>query len=338
MVCKKCLKDKRIYARGLCSRCYESERVSGNLGKYIDHRYKGGLTKTICDECGKEFSSYPTSSGPRKYCSRWCYQKAEKVTNEQDDNQIIELHLSGLSASRIATKFNVSVSTITNILERNGLSARPGWSYARKHPINEYVFDNLDNEYSAYWLGFIYADGYVGGNAFRVTLKAEDLPHLNKLSAFMQSNQSPKPDKTNGYYITFHGLHLIETLVNLGIVVKRGRFDKVLKKLPSRQFYHFIRGYLDGDGYISKIDTRYGGNVGFLGQDDILNWIRDILIFNCENIGNPSIRQRRGIKEIAFGGKYQIACILKWLYKDATIYLHRKYERAVYWINQNESN
>lgn len=333
MICKKCLKDKRICARGLCSRCYELERIDGNLNKYTDYRYKGGLTKTTCGQCGKEFESYPTTSGPRKYCSRQCYEISERATSEQDNSRIIEMYSNGLSASKIAIEFNVSNSTITNILDLNGLLVRPGWSYSRKYPINEYVFDDLDSELSAYWLGFIYADGYVSRDEFRVTLKASDVSHLEKLSQFMQSNQVPKPDTTGGRYITFHGLHLTEVLVNLGVVIKRGQFHRVLVGLPCEQYHHFIRGYLDGDGYISKIDTKYTGNVGFLGQEDILNWIKQVLTIHCNKIGNPKITQRKGIKELAFGGRRQLSYILRWIYKDATVYLPRKYERAMYWIN-----
>lgn len=333
MTCPLCKRENKIKARGLCSTCYESERVSGNLGSYTDHRRNGGLTETVCGQCGKVFHSYSTTFGPRKYCSRHCYEISERVLDQQIENQIVETYLSeGISATKISKKYSVSHTTVLDLLIRNGVTNRPGWSYARKYTTNEHAFDDLDNEAAAYWLGFIYADGYVRRDSLQVVLKASDLPHLVRLSEFMQSSQVARPNKTKGYCISFHGLHLTETLIDLGIVTKRGYFGKVLAKLPYGQFHHFIRGYLDGDGYISATGAKSRCNVGFCGQDDILAWIKQILSENCPQIGSPQIRPRRGIKELCFGGHRQASSIIKWLYKDATIYLLRKHERAIYWM------
>jgi len=64
----------------------------------------------------------------------------------------------------------------------------------KKANIKSDIFDNIDTEEKAYWLGFIYADGNIsdmesylrksGKYVYRmeVSLKADDIDHLNKLN------------------------------------------------------------------------------------------------------------------------------------------------------------
>ena len=58
----------------------------------------------------------------------------------------------------------------------------------RKYNLNENFFDEL-NEKSAYWLGFLYADGYVSSyeNSIGISLKSEDINHLEKFKNFLNS-------------------------------------------------------------------------------------------------------------------------------------------------------
>ena len=58
-------------------------------------------------------------------------------------------------------------------------------------------FENIDTEEKAYWLGFMYADGYIISNNGRygqeqigITLSTKDLGHLEK---FKQSIEATNP-------------------------------------------------------------------------------------------------------------------------------------------------
>ncbi|MGM9535052.1 MAG: hypothetical protein ACI3VR_07355, partial [Intestinibacter sp.] len=60
---------------------------------------------------------------------------------------------------------------------------------------NEHIFDVIDTEEKAYWLGFIFADGYIGSTPlepnkksvynFELSLKLEDTSHLEKFKSFI---------------------------------------------------------------------------------------------------------------------------------------------------------
>jgi len=52
----------------------------------------------------------------------------------------------------------------------------------------EEAFDNIDTEEKAYWLGFLYADGWVSskGNTVGLTLALKDIEHLKKYNNFLR--------------------------------------------------------------------------------------------------------------------------------------------------------
>ena len=66
----------------------------------------------------------------------------------------------------------------------------------RKYKVNESYFDIL-NDNSAYWLGFLYADGYVRmkdgrSGELKLKLKDTDKNHIEKFLSEIESNHSIK--------------------------------------------------------------------------------------------------------------------------------------------------
>ena len=57
-------------------------------------------------------------------------------------------------------------------------------------PFDKHFFDVIDTEEKAYWLGFIYADGYVTKTVFGIKLKDSDTCHLEKLKSALKSEHS----------------------------------------------------------------------------------------------------------------------------------------------------
>jgi hypothetical protein len=61
---------------------------------------------------------------------------------------------------------------------------------------NQNVFDCIDTEEKAYWLGFIFADGYISSHIpdkkktykFELSLSLKDKSHLEKFNQFMRYN------------------------------------------------------------------------------------------------------------------------------------------------------
>ena len=60
-----------------------------------------------------------------------------------------------------------------------------------KHNLNKEYFKNIDTEEKAYWLGFIYADGYIikseKNYELGIELNYKDVEHLNKFNSIFNN-------------------------------------------------------------------------------------------------------------------------------------------------------
>ncbi len=106
-----------------------------------------------------------------------------------DINEVIKLYNDGIPIHKIATMFKSSQETISKKLKENDVKV-----FSTGMPkFNQHIFDNIDTEEKAYWLGFIYADGYIAklnmekiNYAFSIGLAVIDVKHLEKFNTFME--------------------------------------------------------------------------------------------------------------------------------------------------------
>lgn len=95
----------------------------------------------------------------------------------------------------------------------------------------------------------------------------------------------------------------------------------------------FIRGYFDGDGsYCPKFskDEKFQPLITFTSTNDfcveLQKYLRSELNIPCGNVYDAS--NKNGItKVLSFAGRKQVKTFLDWLYKDAELYLFRKYNK-----------
>lgn len=83
----------------------------------------------------------------------------------------------------------------------------------------------------------------------------------------------------------------------------------------------YIRGLIDGDGYIRE--TQYG--YGLVGSCQICNYVKNYIIENIDDISNNHIREHGIIYKLEVNGRIHTQKMTKALYENATIYLDRKY-------------
>ena len=198
------------------------------------------------------------------------------------------------------------------------------------------VFNNIDSEEKAYWLGFLYADGYVSSihKQVEISLKGEDFNHLVKFSKFLHDERE-NPVKLSTIKVgekTFSRCRYIvgncefhTRLCELGCIPKKSltlTFPNVHIFLNKELIFDFVRGYIDGDGSLSN--TNSGRlQISIIGTIEFLNEIKKLFpefgeIYTDKR--NPNV--------------HEIACsannadkVANRLYKNATIYLDRKYKK-----------
>jgi len=203
----------------------------------------------------------------------------------------------------------------------------------RIQPRNPYCFHTL-NATSAYWCGFIMADGSVSkcGKFLSICISRKDKQHLETLAQFLGVKVKDY-DYNSGVNVSeIHvcSEQICQDLSKYGIIPNKSRVNAQPSNLSNKIVKHFIRGYLDGDGSISimkptKRCKQSYLRINFTGNKATISWILEIINqrFNFTN----SIYACKSSWQIAFAGKRAIT-ILDWLYDDAIVYLRRKY--AIY--------
>lgn len=195
---------------------------------------------------------------------------------------------------------------------------------------NQDVFEVIDTEEKAYWLGFLYADGYVGAdnNIIELSLKSSDIQHLKKFKKFLEfdENKTIFCDSVR-CRLNFRNKKLKNDLIKLGCTPRKSltlTFPNS-NQLPNHLLLPFTRGYVDGDGSV-MIGHRNVPRLNVLGTHDFLTSLVENNGWKQNKIRYKNRDANTGVCSIEWCGKY-VMQYLDLLYEDANIYLDRKYEK-----------
>lgn len=253
--------------------------------------------------------------------------KAGRKLNINEEAEIINLYTNcHYSQKQIAEKYNCCTETIHKILIRNNI---PIVVQARKNrEQNNNYFDAIDSEHKAYWLGFIFADGCIDKNQLSIEINEKDIELLKQFKQDLNLNStiSMRKRKTgNMCCIRMSSPHLCESLAKYGIVANKTKETKHLPYIDKEFLPHFLRGLIDGDGWINLAEGRYYriGLVSYYQSicEDVKKYCN--LILHAENVGTI-IKDKNCYRYVIQCQKFakQLANAL---YKDNTICLSRKY-------------
>lgn len=199
----------------------------------------------------------------------------------------------------------------------------------RKHITKNY-FTDIDNEIKAYAFGFFWADGCINTHkSFTVRLQNCDENILKKFFEYFGGslhNRAFKDKRSNKIYEQkewiIHDVVFIQSLLNVG-------FRKTIEKIPSNLLNHFLRGLIDGDGsYVlskrNKIETI---TISSFFEDDFKH-VKEITKFVKSVIYKKIQKEKSKSVVLSFLGKQEEKIkLLNWIYKDATIFLERKFNK-----------
>ena len=241
-------------------------------------------------------------------------------------------YLEGKSCSYLAKKYNKCPGTISKYLKQSGIIII---NHQNETKFNENIFDKIDTEEKAYWLGFIYADGFISStrNAFELSLKGSDINHLHKFNKFMQhaKNNVKLGQSKCGNKIfsrcrwSVVNKHLKQRLIELGCFPNKSlilRFPDLTIFSNKDLIYSFIRGYFDGDGSLFKSQNQI--IVKISGSKDFLQDLNSI--FPAKSIIKDF---RSNVYTYSIYKHFDVLNFLNLIYKDANIYLDRKYQKYI---------
>ena len=206
----------------------------------------------------------------------------------------------------------------------------------RIYTFNEHYFDNIDCQEKAYWLGFFAADGYNhrSKGCIEFKLHRQDREILERFKSCIGANNPIRLYRETYCNLSLYSKHLCGKLAEYGLDQAK-TYTLQLPTLDNSLMRHFIRGYFDGDGCFSVTKRNDRKNPGsktyqfnITGMEGPLSTIQQYLVYNVGVVKN-SLKKRKSTVAVTlhYSGRNVCKRILDYLYKDATIYLQRKYNK-----------
>lgn len=263
------------------------------------------------------------------------------INYEEIDKKAIELFNKGMSLSKISKELNIGRWIISKRF-RNIYGIDTSLRKDNKlYSINNCYFEKIDTEEKAYWLGFLFADGYMRTQSYTVELglARRDESHLIKFNTCINSTY-PIRHKTSNVSGKTHDVSLAmfcdkkayKDLERLGCLNRKTYHidfpcfdDKVLKVA-------FVRGFFDGDGSIGiakkRLDKSKIQKIGFAAySEEILEKVAMMVKDIFPEFKYKIYRKKDTCSCSLFSTKTaQSREFLSIIYKDSNIYLDRKYK------------
>lgn len=319
-----------------------------------DYVKNSALLEIKC-ECNNLFSvSYNSFQQGKQQCNECSnINKHNKIYNQKRINKIIKLYKEGYKLKEISKIVGVKSNYISNILKNNNVKIKSMSDYYtseqiatnKKYNFNKDYFENINTNEKAYWLGFLYADGCVyikknknnssKGAQIEISLKAEDGYHLHNFIYSLNGNIPirNKKVKLNGKTyeacrLDINSIKMANDLIKHGCVEKKSLILDFPNDLNDEFISHFIRGYIDGDGciafYTYKLTDSF--HVSILGTSNFLIGIKNILENNNIKCSNIKPEKSKAF-HLNIYGQNNLVNLFNYLYKDAEVFLGRKYDK-----------
>lgn len=266
----------------------------------------------------------------------------KKYTKKETVQSIVKDFNLGFSVKELSIKYSLAAPTVYYYLSKHKVTFKSFSESRREYFINENYFDVIDTEDKAYFLGLIYADGclVLSNNTLSISLQESDKHILEKLTELLQPNKPlikilPRQETHKiQYRICISNKHIVQQIQKIGVFPNKSFKIRLPtnEQVPKELLHHFIRGYFDGDGCISiyNIKNKYKScSVSIISNEYFLKELQEIFI-NEIGLNKTKIQKdnrHNNIQSMVYGGMNNCKKIKEYLYKSATIYLNRKYEK-----------
>jgi hypothetical protein len=250
------------------------------------------------------------------------------------------LYQEGKSQSYIEETLHLTRKTIREHLKSVGVRYKTKseqWLIRWENSdLREDAFETITPE-SAYWLGMLYTDGHIGGEDARgynieLSLQRGDREHIQKFKDYMRTNSPIEDHEPAGRLasrIRIGSERIHKSLQSFGFTNKKS-YDAVPHESlqNSRDFW---RGCIDGDGgiYLPYTNTDGSKTPYQMSICGTIDTVYGFISF-CED--NVQLKNRKYATKckgkclffVSYYGQEAIQ-IADLLYKDASVYLDRKY-------------
>lgn len=260
--------------------------------------------------------------------------------SNQELKEIHQQVLDGIPYKTICEQHQISEESLLRRVQNNK------WERGQrknKYSFDDTYFDNITTEHQAYWLGFLYADGYILSKrnrrpnsqeqqSFGFCISSKDDELFTKFKEDLKSNNPVNYYKNSTGFdsdfscgrILLTSQRTVDALKKYGMMENK-TFFLTWPELPEELYSAFIRGYSDGDGSII-IQSNGKYNWQLCGTVELLMGIQAYFDTHIKLFQRFPERENNNYT-LHYCGNQQVPRLLDIIYKDATIYLQRKYNK-----------
>lgn len=299
--------------------------------------------------------------GALKNCVEW----------SQEEKNAVQKMFNSSTYAEMSQILGRSESSIRHMANKMGLkkSTTP-LTPCYKYQYDRNFFHDIVTEEQSYWLGFIAADGNIciqkerkdnnGGlsNMVSIELAVKDIDHLKMLNKHLKGN-IPVTTRNRGSHelksgrtitggetcmIRLYSNQMVQDLLQLNIVPNKTYDHRSLPVLSNEQLnIAFLRGYFDGNG---SFFMSYANGKKDVGAFDIttpnLKYAEEwrTKLYSLYNIASyiaevkkvDNIEHNIPCYKLCFKGLVNSYYFGELIYKDASIYLPRKYNKYHHYL------
>lgn len=268
--------------------------------------------------------------------------------------KVLDLIKNGYTVSKIAKELNCNMTSVSSVIKRFNIT-----EYNKEYinTVNHEFFDIIDSEPKAYYLGFLIADGSISIGKGRtdvgrisINIQNDDVYILESMKKdlnvpnkiYVKNYKGGAKHRKLQASLRWTSKHMLNIFINEYNILpnKTMNFDFVFpfNKIPEEYQGAFIRGFIDGDGAFEQYEYVFTPSI--VGTS--IKWL--------EQIGNI-ISNKTGLTYVTYKCKgktcdyytlrwsanridkfNKISKLYEFLYKDATIYLTRKLNKIVAYL------
>lgn len=285
--------------------------------------------KLEIEKIAKKFNIHPATLN--KHFKRMNLKYIPWLKEKERDQEIIKDYLDGMNVKELSEKYNICESVICRtIYRRQKLNKRKRGLY-----VNSLFFETIDSEIKAYLLGFLYADGCIEKSSYRVCINIQesDIYVVNLFKQFLcpeakikkYHNSKGAINRKPQVIIRISSKELVQSLSKINIKNNK-TFDKdfSINFINDDLKIHFIRGFLDGDGWFTSKSS-----VGFCGLN--INLLKEIQMFLEKNniflkITKSITKNGYDFYRLASDSKNESLKFGNFIYTNANYFLQRKFD------------
>lgn len=187
----------------------------------------------------------------------------------------------------------------------------------------------------AYAIGLLTTDGNLSPDRRHIVFTSKDLELINnfqrslRLQCHVGKKASGSQSLKKYFVIQIGDVMFYKFLLSIGLMPNKSKIIKKIK-IPSKYFFDFLRGHLDGDGtFYSYWDPRWRSSFMFYtdfisASKEHINWLRKEIFKRLKIKGHITKGSKKICYQLKYAKKESLKLLRKVYYSSQIICLTRK--------------